>query len=322
MADTRTYQVDYLISMKDGASAGFESIAKQANAMKQPLQELQQQITNLRTNLRSLRESYSESLKMQVGVDITSAEKQFKQLEQIARNSANNIATMMRNALAGTSSNAKTRNEYKKEIDALKKELKDRALVLSTDEKANKENQLKTLRKAYQNAPKKAATQANVLQQYSELAKQGNAFSAAAIGIQNINSAIKKLDTGKPHQFKIDADISPAVTKLNTLLETIRTNVAALPITVNETGKTAAVGTRGGAAVSPKTGKATKTGTKNVKAASKGSLTKITESIKSRGGSGAVIDIVPIAKENEYITQLNQSIERLQPKIRSNLILF
>lgn len=320
MADTRTYQVDYLISMKDGASAGFESIAKQANAMKQPLQELQQQITNLRTSLRSLRESYSESLKIQVSVDMASAKTQLEQLKKSVRNSANEIATMMRNALAGTSSHASTRKEYKKQIDALEKELNDRELVIFADEKTNKQNLLKTLRKEYQNAPKKAATKTNVLQQYSELAKRSNALSTAAIGIQNINSAIKKLDTGKPHQFKIDADISPAVRKLNTLLETIRTNVAALPITVTEAGKAAAAGTRGGAAVNPKTGKATKTGAKNVKAASKGSFTKITESIKSKRGAGAVIDIVPIAKENEYITQLNQSIEKLQEKAKGSPI--
>ena len=320
----KTYQVEYLITMQDQASKALETLTINAGNFQGALEKVPTIVKQATKALQELRTEAKTSLVITPELSLNTIKGQFKILENEAKTVADSIARVMQKAMIGTSTKAfqdssQTREGIAKQIKEKKALLKNKKLVGNAVDVAVLEKDIKELQELKKTAPRARSMSNSTIATYSSLAKEASKLNVAADAIKNINTNISQMARSQERVIKIDADISPAVTKINTLLETIRTNVAALPITVTEAGKAAAAGTKGGKAISPKTGKSTKAGSANIAAASKGSLSAVENVLKNqKGSSKAVVDIVP--KTNPLVTQLTQSKERLQAKAKENPI--
>lgn len=311
----KTYQVEYLITMKDNASGVLTTLAENATKLKEPLEQVKGYIREVEGTLRTLKENVNTALVIKPELNTAAIKEQLKGLETDANKIASNIARTMSAALSGVApkSSAKkptTKAEIKKEIAEAER------LKVTTRGAAAKAlgQEIGALKRKLASASDKTVSSDKVIQSYSTLAKETTKLSAAADAIKKINTNVSAMGSLKDRSIKIDADISPAVAKINALLETIRTNVAALPITVTEAGKAAAAGTKGGKAISSKTGKATKIGAANVKAASKGSLNTVQNVLRAKEN---ITQLATRLDGSTLVTQLIQSIEKLQTEAKT-----
>lgn len=324
----KTYQVEYLITMQDQASNALKTLTTNATGFQDALKLVPEYVKQATRAIQELRNEAKTSLVVTPELNTKAIKAQLKTFEDEAKTVANRIAGVMKNAMMGTASKTfsdsrKTQQDISKEIKAKKDLLKVKQDVGNASEVKAIEKQIKDLQELKKTAPRGRSSSNATLSTYSSLAKEANKLTAAADAIKNINTTISQMGRSQEHLIKVDADISPAVTKINTLLETIRTNVAALPITVTKAGKNAAAGTKGGKAISAKTGKATKVGSANIAAASKGSLSAVENVLKGqKSSSAAVVDIVPKPNINPLVTQLTQSKEKLQAKANESPITF
>ena len=311
----KTYQVEYLITMKDNASGVLTTLAENATKLKEPLEQVKGYIREVEGTLRTLKENVNTALVIKPELNTAAIKEQLKGLETDANKIASNIARAMSAALSGVAPKSSvkkptTKTEIKKEIAEAER------LKATTRGAAAKAlgQEVGALKRKLASASNKTVSSDKVIQSYSTLAKETTKLSAAADAIKKINTNVSAMGSLKDRSIKIDADISPAVAKINALLETIRTNVAALPITVTEAGKAAAAGTKGGKAISSKTGKTTKIGAANVKAASKGSLNTVQNVLRAKEN---VTQLATRLDGSTLVTQLIQSIEKLQTEAKA-----
>lgn len=313
----KTYQVEYLISMRDEASSVLKTLANNAESLKTPMEKVSSYIREVQSALMQLRNNAVSDLVIKPSLDTVTIKAQFSELEKEAKKSASIIAKMMSKAMMGVNPQTNltgeaTKESIKKRIDENKKAIK--TASESVAKALRQENEL--LKKDMKYA-QSAASSNNIVTSFSNLAKDAQKLQTAGTAIGNIAKNIKKLDTSKSYVIKVDADISPAVRKINTLLETVRTNVAALPITIAEASKKAVAGTKAGDAISKKTGKATATGKSNTAIAN---ISKISTIEKALKGQKAVANLSPQFDGNTLVAQLIQTVEKLQTAVKEKPI--
>lgn len=141
--------------------------------------------------------------------------------------------------------------------------------------------------------PKSAATVLDSVKRAEDITKTANAVKK----LNENMSAFKH----KRLTVRIDADIAPAVTKINTLLETVRGSVAAIPVTLGESGKG-----KKGKSISSTTGKNTKTGSANISVAKSSNVANLLK------GKEKALTIRANFNGGDAAFQMHQSITRLQ----------
>lgn len=114
MADMKTYQVEYLISMKDEASTVLSNLAKTARDLQSPLQMVSESVQKISTSITSLRNTFKEEMILRPSLDINFIKGQFEELELLSASVARNISRNMSKAISGA--NLKTATKTDEEI--------------------------------------------------------------------------------------------------------------------------------------------------------------------------------------------------------------
>lgn len=360
MADAKNYIVNYEINSVGNAATAFKSMADQATTAEANIQKVAKQIKFINQALKLL--NANEPLKniwnINPTVNTKSAKSQLTELEQLAQASAERIEGIMGQAL-GSVGNKKGLSA-KKQIAQVKKEMKEledefRRQTTSpsnpngfgiTDKVAKGRKgvtqELMKLRETYRNHAKilagyeklnKAQDEPHAASNIKSLADKAKNINNAANAITKLQRSVEKFSmvSGKTPTIKIDADISLATAKLNSLLSSIRNAREAIPVTVSDT-----MTGKNGKAISEKNGKLTKLGQNNAAAAEKAVVTKAEKNIKSSialakgqyetleksflasvGRLGELSQRAPVVIRSVFnggdaAMQLNQSLTRLQ----------
>ncbi len=288
----KTYQVQYQITMVDGASEGLQGLAKIAQQIEGPLKQASEAIRIIGREYTALQSNLAQSVRMEPMVDLARAKESFDKLTSMARVAATDIQTVMSNAMNGVKSkvNAKLAERGTSDLAKLYKinsekikganeksvailENENHEIVKCLQERGTSvkrellkiENEKKAITAANTKAAQKAAALGEATHPYKELASQSKKLSSVANAIKRINENVNAFAPKKKNRsITIDANISPAVSKINTLLATIRESTAALPVTIIEAGKAAK---QAGKSISSITGQATKAGLASAKLA-------------------------------------------------------
>lgn len=307
----KQYQVDYLITIQDQASESLSKLATTVQNITKPFENIQGAAGKLQQSINDMKNVIEKGLVLTPTIHLESVQDQLTKLEEKARVAAGNISTMLGQALSGTYAKPakvdNTKEGIKKTIKNNKEAIRELYGETTKEGKVLKQRNEKL--KAQLKEGDFASALSTTINSYSNIANKAASLEKAVVAIENINKAIAGAQGVKPQTVKIDADISPAVTKLNTLLETIRTNVAAVPVTIAEAGKKGVAGTKGGKAVSSKTGQITKVGAANAAIAQQNSISTMENVLKSKGKT---VDIIPKFNGSALIATCEESIANLQ----------
>lgn len=333
LGNIKQYQVEYAITATGNANQFFEKMAEAAAKMDKPLKELQANIDGVKSAFMALQGS--ETLKamsnFKPAIDLEGFKGQLSLMEKAVAESAAKMSTDINKALRGASVNKpaqqktiqETINNLKsatrKELEDAKKFFRDSIFKatgkepddiekygrLGIDE--DKIKSLKTykkhwsdLKKELENRPATPPTLTKTASSIVNTVKNAEDIGATAKSINQLNSALSKFTKNRSINIKIGADITQATTKLNTLLETIRGSVAAIPVTLGEEGKNKA-----GKAIT-KDGKMSKAGLANATTAKEDTLTA------AINGKKKAMEMVAKFNEGESVAKLNESIAKLQ----------
>lgn len=318
-SNIRNYQVNYAINAEGNAAGYFTQMAENATKMQEPLNALQAQIRGISRSLQLLgkNENLKNLFALQPTLNLTTLKTGLAEAEKLVSQSAERMATQLNTALVNAASlkQAKIQSAAKRskaEIQALMKDLEQQFYRASGGKKIDDKKirgrddttaEAWQLRKLYNGLkkdlnsmgkmPKSAATVLDSVKRAEDITK-----TASAIGKLNENmSAFKH----KKLTVRIDADIAPAVAKINTLLETVRGSVAAIPVTLGESGKG-----KKGKSISSATGKSTKVGAANISVAKSSNVTNLLK------GKEQALTIRANFNGGDAAFQMNQSITRLQ----------
>lgn len=310
-SNIRNYQVNYAINAEGNAAEFFIQMAENATKMQEPLSALSAQIRGISRSLQLLgrNENLKNLFALQPTLDLTKLKTGLAKAEKLVSQSAERMAGQLNTALANAATLKKTKAQSavkrtKDEIQALMRDMENQFFKVSGGKKINDKsikgkddttaeawkvrqqyNKLKKELKAPTKIPKTAAT----ILDYTKRAKD---ITGTAEAITKLNESLSAFKTRK-RSVTIDADIAPAITKLNTLLETIRGSVAAVPVTLGESGK-------------GKKGSGKKTSGTNVSTAKSSTVTKLLN------GKEKTLAIQANFNGGETASQINQAIAKLQ----------
>lgn len=279
MNGIRTYEVEYLINAGGNAAGYFETLAKGTAGMVEPLKQMERNIGSLTSTLKSFKQD--ETLKnlftIKPTIDTSTFQTQLKSMQEAVKVAAEKMSMELNKALASAASFKPI--DLKKAVADSKKEMSARLTDLEkTWNKLAPGKDIRTVKRqgnlskqawAIRNDYKDVATQLGVwgakaskaAQQVIDSTTTATQIAGKAAAIKKLNDSLKNFTAGKSYSVKINADISQAVSKINTLLTTVRESTAAIPVTLAGENKSAK-----GKSIS-KAGKVTKTGAKNVQAA-------------------------------------------------------
>lgn len=342
----KNYIVNYEVNSVGNASTALKSMAEQAMAASANLNKVVAQVkaVNSYVKLLSKNESLNNLWNIKPTVNLDQAKTGLRQLEALAQESASRIQGIMGKALTGVSSgNGLYSSKDKALIQAKMRQLENdfRAITNGrakiTDKTAKGRNGITEnaaqLRKEYQDYAKQLAS----IQKFEKATQESGAATSlrifvnraddikkAANRISNLTKSIEKFNTLKGGKtIRIDANIKPAMTKIQNLLNAIREGYAALNIGVTDK----AVGKRG-KEISPN-GKLSNLGKANAAAAKSATITKATDAAKRStaaleqrllGNLKAIqetankntIKIIAVFNGSNAAFQLQQSLTRLQ----------
>lgn len=308
MSDTKAYRVEYQIAINDQASKQLKKMAETAKLLEAPLNAVKENVSQLEKVLRTFKNSLGDGFVLKPMIDTTLVNKQFEKLEASAKATANFISRVLSKAMSGVNFSTMTKSDeeimglLQKRIDNNRSIIESGTNLADDIKKAKKQletdtQELAKMKKALKEKPATPAKVTN-LDRIGAIASKSKDLNSAAKAITTINKGITDLNkSSKAKEIKVDANIAPAVAKINTLLETIRTNVAAIPITVAAADSTGVKGTKAGKAISEKTGKGTKAGKANVAIASQGNVGVIESALQAKEkGKAASAPIVATPK--------------------------
>ena len=295
----KQYQVQYTITLQDQASEGLRALVTAAESVVKPLQTAAADIKSISSQMNAVKTQLGQEWTIKPLVNKEQAMQGLKELKALVDATSKEIAASMSQAFSGVQTKigeiyghktnaelVKWYNENKRKLgDGIKNE-NNKIVRLVNEQQAKilekeQENILKTfeargttyekeakkltatINKA-EKAKAKATQTIDALAPYQSLAKDSKRLSSVANSIKKIDENINNFVPKRKRAIKVEADISPAVAKLNTLLKTIRESTAALPVTIIEAGKAAK---EAGKSISAATGQATKAGLANAKIA-------------------------------------------------------
>ena len=305
--NTRQYQVNYAITISDQASSALTSLGEAAKGLAVPMGEAVKAIESVQSTLIKVKEQVGTSLTITPSLATGTLQASLTELETMCSASAKKIATMMGNAMVGVGSqSAITVPTTKKEIENQIKENEKQIKVVGKREQKALERRNKELEEMKKAGNKKGVVSpVEALRSYSAIASKAENLGKVGDAIKKINENINLCGTKAQKTITVDADISPAISKINSLLETIRKSTAALPITVAKSGKAAVEGTKGGKYID-KNGNLTKTGKGNIEAIGKAKVTPVKNTITDA-----------LAQANQAVTDWQKTADRRTIKITS-----
>ena len=334
LGNIKQYQVEYAITATGNANTFFGKMAKAAADMEAPLNQLQTHIDGVKSAFTTLQNS--DTLKAMANfkpaIDLEGFKAQLSLMEEAVAKSAAKMSSDISKALKGASVNKpaqqKTVQETiknlksatRKELEDAKRDLRNNIFSLSNgkepdeikkydrlnvnEDKIKQLKQLKqqwtALKKELESRPATPPTLTKTASSIVNTVKNAEDIGATAKSINQLNTALSKFTKNRSINIKIGADITQATTKLNTLLETIRGSVAAIPVTLGGEGKNKA-----GKAIT-KDGKMSKAGLANATTAKEDTLTAAINSKKK------AMEMVAKFNEGESVAKLNESIAKLQ----------
>lgn len=311
----KTYQVRYEITAQGNASSYFQGIAESATKMTKPLNELQAQINYINRSLQLLgrSENLNRLFNLKPTIDVAGLKTSLAEAEKLVSASANRMSAQMGKALANVGSKKAPgfKKSTKEMIEARMKELERKfALASGSDRKITD----KGVRERVKNMKEATA----MLDEYKKLKGQLSKIQAPTMTAQNIIKSVKSADEiksmasainslnnagknfkSKSVKFRVDANIEPAIAKVNSLLKTIRESTAAIPVTLGRPGDN-----KKGNAIK-KDGKASNVGLSNAAVAEKDAVTKFINNKKN------ALAISTQVNEAGMLDQLKSSIANL-----------
>ena len=325
MSGIRTYEVEYLINASGNAATYFKTLAEGTTGMVEPLKQMEANIGKLSSTLKSFKQD--ETLKnlftIKPTIDTSTFQTQLKSMQDAVKVAAEKMSMELNKALSSAASFKPI--DFKKAIADSKKEMS--ARLTDIEKNWNKLAPGKDIRTI--KSSRSVSSEAwKVRNQYKDIAKQlgvwgakasksaqqviDSATTATQIGdkakaIDALNKSLSNFTAGKSYKVKIDADISSAVAKINTLLNTIRESAAAIPVTLGGENKS----TKGKSIA--KTGKITKTGTKNVQAAASSDI--MTSLLKGQEKAATLKINADISPALEQLSALLEKISASAAKI-------
>lgn len=311
----KTYQVRYEITAQGNASSYFQGIAESATKMTKPLNELQAQINYINRSLQLLgrSENLNRLFNLKPTIDVAGLKTSLAEAEKLVSASANRMSAQMGKALANVGSKKAPgfKKSTKEMIEARMKELERKfALASGSDRKITD----KGVRERVKNMKEATA----MLDEYKKLKGQLSKIQAPTMTAQNIIKSVKSADEiksmasainslnnagknfkSKSVKFRVDANIEPAIAKVNSLLKTIRESTAAIPVTLGRPGDN-----KKGNAIK-KDGKTSNVGLSNAAVAEKDAVTKFINNKKN------ALAISTQVNEAGMLDQLKSSIANL-----------
>lgn len=311
----KTYQVRYEITAQGNASTYFQGIAESAAKMTKPLNELQAQINYINRSLQLLgrSENLNRLFNLKPTIDVAGLKTSLAEAEKLVSASANRMSAQMGKALASIGSKKAPgfKKSTKEMIEARMKELERKfALASGSDRKITD----KGVRERVKNMKEATA----MLDEYKKLKGQLSKIQAPTMTAQNIIQSVKSADEtksmarainslnnagknfkSKSVKFRVDANIEPAIAKVNSLLKTIRESTAAIPVTLGKPGDN-----KKGNAIK-KNGKASNVGLSNAAVAEKDAVTQFINNKKN------ALAISTQVNEAGMLDQLKSSIANL-----------
>lgn len=307
LGTTKTYQVDYLIKINDQASASLATMAKNAQDLATPLEKFKTAITQVKSEMDKLKRDWSGALTIKPTVDTVTAGEQLANLEKLAKQSANRIATMMDRAFVGNGPKKLTKNELKKAI-ADKEVLRDSGVLSEAGKKKIKKEITELNEQLYNlGRRRKPKTTYNTLSALSTFAKDGNNMKTAASAVKSLKENINGFDA-KKLKIQIGADITPALTSFNKLLATIRETVVSVPVAITNANNQANKGKSKTAKTSDKTSKAL---ANDVKKIANNSATTLNKELQKKQNS---VSIKMKLDKTGIVSQLNTIVAELKGK--------
>ena len=325
-SNIRNYQVNYAITAEGNATQFFIQMAENANKMQEPLNALQAQIKGISRSLQLLgrNENLKRLFALEPTVNLSALKTGLAEAEKLVSDSAARMASQLNTALANAASLRQTKaksavKQSKEEIQALMKDLENQFFKVSGGKKINDKSikgkddttaeawKVRSLYKKMQRdlnkmdkIPKSAATVLNSVKRAEDITKTAKA-------VQQLNESMSAFKH-KKLTMTVDANITPAVEKVNTLLNTVRESVAAIPVTLGDSkGKK-------GKSISTVTGKSTKTGKTNIAIAESSNVTNLLK------GKEKAVAVQTNFNSGDAVAQLNQSIAKLQELAKTKSI--
>ena len=312
LGTTKTYQVDYLIKINDQASASLATMAQNAQNLAKPLQEFKTAITQVKSEMDKLKRDWSGALTIKPTVDTITAGEQLANLEKLAKQSANRIATMMDRAFVGNGPKKPTKNELKKAI-ADKEALRDSGVLFKAEKQKIQKEITELNEQLYNLGRRKPKTTYNTLSALSTFAKDGNNMKTAASAVKSLKENINGFDA-KKLKIQIGADITPALTSFNKLLATIRETVVSVPVAITNANNQANKGKSKTVKTSDKTSKALAT---DVKKIANNSATILNKELQKKQNS---VSIKMKLDKTGMVSQLNTIVAELKEKANAKPI--
>lgn len=293
----KQYQVQYTITLKDEASAGLTALVEAAQKVQAPLTEAATSVNKITSQMNAAKVQLGKEWHIAPLIDKEKAMQGLKELEALVTASSNAISAQMSKALSGAKGkmgdiyDSKTNKELVKWYNEARtklagvKEGKNNIKLISEEEQAKQRAFIKGIEKTFEargttytkEAKKlsqtvaaaektkvKASATSDALAPYQSLAKDSKRLSSVANSIKKIHENINAYVPKTSRKIILDADISPATRKINTLLATIRESTAALPVTIVDASKAMK---KAGKSISAATGQATKAGLESAKLA-------------------------------------------------------
>lgn len=309
-SNIRNYQVNYAINAEGNAAQFFIQMAENANKMQEPLNALQAQIRGISRSLQLLgrNENLKRLFALEPTINLSTLKTGLAEAEKLVSDSAARMASQLNTALANAASLKQTKaksavKQSKEEIQALMKDLENQFFKVSGGKKINDKSirgkddtteeawEVRSLYKKMQRdlnkmgkIPKSAATVLDSVKRAEDIAKTAKA-------VQQLNESMSAFKH-KKLTMTIDANITPAVEKVNTLLNTVRESVAAIPVTLGES--------------KGKKGKSAKTGKTNIAIAESSNVTNLLK------GKEKAVSVQANFNGGDAVAQLNQSVTKLQ----------
>lgn len=295
----KNYIVNYEIQSSGNASAALGTLARQATTASANVDQLVKSISNVNQFLKKF--TANESLKniwnITPTVNLERAESQLRTLEETAQQSAQRIQSMMSRALSGVSGGksglytAGDKAAIQERMKQLEKEYNQATRGLSkisskdakgaktgvTDEAVRLRQEWRNQKKLLDNIAKveKAAEKPGATTNLTSLLNRANDIKNVATRIDNLTKSVNKFGTVEGgRNIRIDANIAPAMRKIQNLLDSVRSAYAAINIGVTDKP----IGKKGSYFTAD--GKLSKLGTENTAAATKATITKATQAAK------------------------------------------
>lgn len=255
----KNYQVNYVIEASGNAAEFFAGMAKNAEALVEPLKALEKQIGTVQTSLNSLKSLF----KITPTVDTETLRTHLGNVEEIVKQSAARMAGDLNKVISGgftldRSSLQKVRRsvgEIKKEMSQVNNDFmkfttqskgsladvyqggKSKGKPIIHDLKALKTEKEKALYTRYKDlkaelreAEKYSATLSPTASSIINSSAKHEDISATAKAIKELNKTVTAWKTKKPITVTIDANISDALRKLEEFITKAQSTKAIVPV--------------------------------------------------------------------------------------------